>query len=148
MSKKAKKGLEIGSFVVTRDTGTEHDWVCIRAIVGNWTLRYRDDSALYGKILEMARNKEYHDLLRYFINMNFMLANTLPDAQFVKDFFVAFNDYTKRMVDAMKDPSRDEQDRHAEEAEALVGLQSEISEIIQESMDKTVDIIVDGDAKE
>ncbi|MCM1219941.1 MAG: hypothetical protein NC548_36170 [Lachnospiraceae bacterium] len=132
MSNKPKKLknviLQVGNFVITKDSG-EHDWVCIKATSGFWTLRYRDDHAMYGRILEMVRNKEAHDLLRYFINMCFMMASTLPDGPFVKGFFDAYQDYVNRMVERKGIPTEKEEDEAIEEMKTLHELQSELTDL-------------------
>lgn len=138
MDKVDIKELRLGNFIVGHSTENEQEWMCIRSIVGNWQMRYREDDAMYGKILEMMQNDEYHVLLRYFVNMNFIIASILPDGEFVKDFFVAFNNYTQRVVEGVRELTREEQDGHIEDVTAIVGLQKELDDIIQ-SASKTND---------
>lgn len=121
--------LQLGSFYVTRETGGEHDWVSIKAKDGGWTLRYRDDNFIYGQILQLVRDPEGHDLLRSFINMNYMLSNVLPDGEFVKGFFEVYQAYVVRMVAKKSIPTEKEEDDALKEMEALHELQSELTEL-------------------
>ena len=41
MSKKTN-GIQVGNFIVTRDNGSEHDWISIKAVSGFWSMRFRD----------------------------------------------------------------------------------------------------------
>lgn len=133
MSNKPKKFknaiLQLGNFVITKESGSEHDWVRIKAVSGFWTISFRDDNAMFGWIIEMARDKETHVLLRYFINMNFMIGSTLPDGQFVKEFFESYTSYINRMVESKGVPTEKEESEAVEEMQTLYELQAELTEL-------------------
>ena len=128
--KKKNVIVKIGSFVVCRDTSNEHDWISIKAINGFWSLRFRDDNPQFGKILEMARNPEYHDLLRHIINMNFALSNTVPDGEMAKDFYKSLNNYVARTIARSKTPTAEMEDAALKEMQILHELQTELTEVI------------------
>ena len=39
MSKKTN-GIQVGNFIVTRDNGSEHDWISIKAVSGFWSKKH------------------------------------------------------------------------------------------------------------
>ena len=51
MSKKTN-GIQVGNFIVTRDNGSEHDWISIKAVSGFWSMRFRDDNVMFSRIRE------------------------------------------------------------------------------------------------
>lgn len=127
--KKKNVVVQIGNFIVTRDTGGDHDWISIKAVSGFWSLRYRDDNPNFGKILEMARHPEYHDLLRHVINMNFALSNTIPDGEFAKDFYAALNNYVARTIARAETPTEEMEEAALKEMETLHELQAELTDL-------------------
>lgn len=127
--KKKNVITQIGNFIVCRDTGGDHDWISINAVSGFWSLRFRDDNPNFGKILEMARNTEYHDLLRHIINMNFALSNTVPDGEMAKDFYTALNNYVGRTIARAETPTEEMEDAALKEMQTLHELQAELIEV-------------------
>ena len=127
--KKKNVIVQIGSFVVTRDSGGGHDWISVKAVSGFRSLRFRDDNPNFGKILEMARNHQYHDLLRHIVNMNFALSNTVPDGEFARDFYAALNNFVERAVKRSKTPTEEMEDEALKEMETLHELQAELTEL-------------------
>lgn len=128
--KKKNVLAQIGNFVVTRDAGGEHEWISIKAVCGFWSLRFRDDNPNYGKILEMARNPQYHDLLRHIVNINFALSNTIPDGELAKDVYAALNGFVNRAVKRAGTPTEEMEAEALKEMETLHELQTELTELV------------------
>ena len=60
---KKTNGIQVGNFIVTRDNGSEHDWISIKAVSGFWSMRFRDDNGMFSRIRELANNKELREYL-------------------------------------------------------------------------------------
>lgn len=124
--------LRLDSFLITKETGAERNWVGVKSKDGFWSLRFRDDNPMYGKILKMAADEQYHVLLRHFINMSFSLTNIVPDGQFAKDFYVGLNAFVQRTIEHSKNPTEEEEKQAIEEQEVLYELQQELNDLTSE----------------
>ncbi len=88
MSKKTN-GIQVGNFIVTRDNGSEHDWISIKAVSGFWSMRFRDDNGMFSRIRELANNKELREYLETWIKVCFLISNATPDVKFMEEFLKA-----------------------------------------------------------
>lgn len=138
MSKnKKQKGLRLGNFIVCVETGSLHNWIVFRAVSGFWTLRFRDDNNMYANLLSLAREKKYHNFLEHYLTMNFVLSNSIPDMDFTKDFYEAYQRRVERIAAAEPEPTEEE------EQEALAEM--EFRNDIEKEYDKVKDEIEDGE---
>lgn len=88
MSKKTN-GIQVGNFIVTRDNGSEHDWISIKAVSGFWSMRFRDDNGMFSRIRELANNKELREYLETWIKVCFLISNATPMLSLWKSFLKA-----------------------------------------------------------
>ena len=93
MSKKTN-GIQVGNFIVTRDNGSEHDWISIKAVSGFWSMRFRDDNGMFSRIRELTNNKELREYLETWIKVCFLISNATPDVKFMEEFFKSYSDLT------------------------------------------------------
>ena len=96
MSKKTN-GIQVGNFIVTRDNGSEHDWISIKAVSGFWSMRFRDDNGMFSRIRELTNNKELREYLETWIKVCFLISNATPDVKFMEEFFKSYSDLTERL---------------------------------------------------
>ncbi len=118
-----------GNFEIILDAGAEHDYLRIRSISGHWSVSYRDDDEMYGKILAMVRDKSYERTLEYTIVYLFHTTTVLIDAEMANDYFSALERMFARMARAQGEPTDEENEEAIEEVRVL----GEVGEIINEN---------------
>ena len=91
MSKKTN-GIQVGNFIVTRDNGSEHDWISIKAVSGFWSMRFRDDNGMFSRIRELTNNKELREYLETWIKVMQPLTLSLWKS-FLKAILILPNGY-------------------------------------------------------
>lgn len=117
MSKKKNVIARVGNFEITKESGSEHDYIRIKAVSGSWAIMHRDDSPMYGAWLMMCKDPEYRKGMGVIITMSYHLTNSLLDKEFVEDFFNALDAMGKRRVEAAPVPTEQE------EADAIAEVQ-------------------------
>lgn len=117
MSKKKNIIARVGNFEIHKESGSEHDYLRIKAVGGHWAIIHRDDSPMYGAWLMMCRDPEYRKGMEVIITMSYTLTNSLLDKEFVEDFFNALDAMSKRRVEAAPIPTEQE------EADAIAEVQ-------------------------
>lgn len=131
MSKKKNVIARVGNFEITKESGSEHDYIRIKAVSGSWAIMHRDDSPMYGAWLMMCKDPEYRKGMEVIITMSYHLTNSLLDKQFVEDFFNALDAMGKRRVEAAPIPTEQEE----AEAIAEVEIMEEIKQTLNEARD-------------
>ena len=124
MSKKTN-GIQVGNFIVTRDNGSEHDWISIKAVSGFWSMRFRDDNEMFERIRLLANNKDFSEYMETWIKVNFLMANCTPDAEFMKDFFEAYTKMNERLLSRRKQISEEEDKAILEQEKATYELKEQ-----------------------
>lgn len=82
--------LRLGNFVVSKETGNGMDWVSVKASSGFWTVRYREDSSMYGTLMMLVDNESLHPYLDGWIHALYAMAATTPDLDFYQAFYEAY----------------------------------------------------------
>lgn len=131
MSKKKNVIARVGNFEITKESGSEHDYIRIKAVSGSWAIMHRDDSPMYGAWLMMCKDPEYRKGMEVIITMSYHLTNSLLDKEFVEDFFNALDAMGKRRVEAAPVPTEQEE----AEAIAEVEMMEEIKKTLNEERD-------------
>ena len=119
-----------GNFEITKDGGSEHDYLRIKSVSGHWGVTYRDDNEMYGKIMAMVRDKEYAQTLEYTIVYLYHTTTILIDAEFANDYFSALERMCNRMAAAAPVPTEAEEAEAIKEAEVM----KEAREILGDGM--------------
>lgn len=111
----SKKNIlaRVGNFEITKDGGSEHEYLRIKSISGHWGITYRDDNEMYGKIMAMINNEDYADTLEHTIVYLYHCTTILIDKQFGIDFLIALEAMKDRMIASSPLPTE------KEEAEAI-----------------------------
>ncbi len=106
----SKKNIiaRVGNFEITKDGGSEHDYLRIKSVSGHWGVTYRDDNEMYGKIMAMVRNEEYHETLQMTVLYIYYASSTLIDSEFAKDYFTALEAMRDRMAEIKPNPTEEE----------------------------------------
>lgn len=119
----------VGNFEITKDGGSEHEYLRIKTVSGDWGVMYRDDSEMYGKLMTMIRDKEYEKTLELHVLHLFYTTTILIDQQFALDFVVALEALRDRMAKAAKEPTEEEETEAIKEAEVMEDMQKLASEL-------------------
>ena len=125
----SKKNIiaRVNNFEITKDGGSEHDYLRIKSVSGHWGVIYRDDNEMYGKIMAMVHDKEYAQTLEFTIIYLFNTTSILIDAEFANDYFSALERMRDRMVAAAPTPTEAEEDEAIAEAEVMEDMKNLIN---------------------
>ncbi|PXV62361.1 hypothetical protein CLV62_12049 [Dysgonomonas alginatilytica] len=104
---KKKKGIQIGNFIVTFDTGNLKA-VKITSVAENWNVRYREDNILYAWILNELKTEEGREVLHLAFACWFAASNGIPDDTFLEDVVQAYTRSIERMKEGVKRLSEEE----------------------------------------
>ena len=128
MSNKEEKYViaRFGNFVVLKKNMAGMDFITVRASSGFWNVRYREDSQMYGNILMMVRNKDFHKYLENWITALYVMAHAMPDLKFYEDFMNAYHSMQGRI---MPPKATEEEDKAAlEEVRAMHEMKEELNQ--------------------
>ncbi|MBR8706943.1 hypothetical protein [Bacteroides pyogenes] len=128
MSKK-KDGIQVGNFIVTRDSGSEHDWIGIKAVSGFWSIRFRDDNMMFVRIRELANNKEFHEYLEAWIRVCYLISNSTPDVPFLDEFFKSYSALSERLRALQNPVSTEDDEKVLEEERIMNNLKEAVKEV-------------------
>lgn len=109
----------VNNFEITKDGGSEHDYLRIKSVSGHWGVTYRDDNEMYGKIMAMVRDKEHAKHLELYVLHIFYTTNIVIDEQFGLDFMIALEAMRDRMAKAQGEPTEEEEAEAIKEAEVM-----------------------------
>lgn len=117
----SKKNIiaRVGNFEITKDGGSEHDYLRIKSVSGHWGVTYRDDNEMYGKIMAMVRDKEQAKHLELYVLHIYYTTNIVIDEQFGLDFMIALEAMRDRMAKAQGEPTEAEEAEAIKEAEVI-----------------------------
>ncbi|MDE7346072.1 MAG: hypothetical protein K2N48_04930 [Muribaculaceae bacterium] len=127
----SKKNIiaRVGNFEITKDGGSEHDYLRIKSVSGHWGVTYRDDNEMYGKIMAMVRDKEQAKHLELYVLHIYYTTNIVIDEQFALDFIIALEAMRDRMAKAQGEPTEEEEAEAIKEAEAFTMINDQLSMI-------------------
>lgn len=128
MSKKKNVIARVGNFEIHKESGPEHDYLCIKAINGSWAIMHRDDSPMYGAWMMMCKDPEYRKGMEVIIAMSYHLTNSILDKEFVEDFFNALDAMGKRRVEAAPIPTEQEEADAIAEVEMMEEAKKNLAE--------------------
>lgn len=100
----------VGNFVITKESGNGMDWVSVKAVSGFWTVRYREDSRMYGMLVMMSKNKALEKYLENWVTALYTMAQSTPDLKFYEEFMHAYQGLTER---AKLPEATEEEDKEA-----------------------------------
>lgn len=109
MSKKKNVIARVGNFEITKESGPEHDYIRIKAVNGHWGIMHRDDSPMYGVWLAMCKDPEGKQWLEMRTVMEFTMSQMLYDEGFLRDWWKAIEEFSKRKVEAAPIPTEQEE---------------------------------------
>ena len=117
----SKKNIiaRVGNFEITKDVGSEHDYLRIKSVSGHWGVTYRDDNEMYGKIMAMVRDPDYAKALELYVLHIYHTTSIVIDEQFALDFMVALEAMRDRMAKAQGEPTEEEEAEAIKEAEVM-----------------------------
>ena len=126
MEKKEKNVLaRVGNFVIVKESGNGMDWVSVKATSGFWTVRYREDSLMYGSLLMMAKDEVLRPYLENWVTSLYVMAQSVPDLEFYGDFLKAYHSMQGRMMP--KDATEEEDKAALEEVRSIYEMEEGLS---------------------
>lgn len=127
MEKKEKNVVaRVGNFVIVKESGNGMDWVSVKATSGFWTVRYREDSLMYGSLLMMAKDEVLRPYLENLVTSLYVMAQAVPDLEFYGDFLNAYQALQERRENA---PATEEEDKAAlEEVRVMEEMKEELKD--------------------
>lgn len=119
MSNSKKVIARLGNFEVVQDKSSVYNYIRIRVVGGHWSIAYRDDSSMYGKILLMAKQEEYKETLEHTILFLYNFTTMLVDREFVNDFAKAVFAMQERIAKVQAEPTEEENENAIREAAVI-----------------------------
>ena len=141
--KQEKKKWQIGNFLLCVDSNSDGSFVVLKSLEKNWSVRWRDDTLMFGTMLSLAKNEDAQEYLHSLITLMYIATGyphdlvalstkqELPLMNGFAKLFAAQNDYE---VSLAKKPTKKEN----EEALKDVALQEEIKEQLEKLQDEEV----------
>lgn len=128
MSNQRKVIARVGNFEVVKDKNAVYEYIRIRAIGGDWSIAYREDNHMYGKILLMAKKEDYKATLEHTIIFLYHFTNMLVDREFVNDFTKSVFAMQERIAKAQPEPTEEEQEDAMREAKIIEDAKKHLSD--------------------
>lgn len=124
MEKKEKNVIaRVGNFVIVKESGNGMDWVSVKAVSGNWTVRYREDSRMYGMLVMMSKNKALRPYLENWVTSLYLMAQSTPDLKFYEEFLHAYEGLQERSK--LPDATEEEDKAALEEVRTMEEMKEE-----------------------
>ncbi len=134
MSKK-KNILQLGNFAISKDCGGGHDWLCVKAVNGFWTLRFRDDNLMYARLKMLIEEKTLHEYLSTYITTVYLISNTTPDIDYFNDFFKSYSAMAERNKKLAKQATQEEDEKIINDMQTIQEIKENIATIEKSSSD-------------
>jgi len=77
MGSKKSKWLQVGNFLLGTEKNSKGDFVVCKAVSGIWSIRWRNDTLMYGSMLGLMREKNAHEYLHTLLTLMYV-ASTYP----------------------------------------------------------------------
>lgn len=90
-----KKVKQFGNFVVTHDE--KGGFVAIKAVVGFWQLRFRNDHLMFGTLLRFCKDNSMDRYFEHLFSIWYMMTQGLPDGKCLEDIANACEGWYKRL---------------------------------------------------
>lgn len=135
MSRKKKEWLQIGNFLLGHEKNSKGDFVVCKAVSGIWSVRWRNDTLMYGSMLGLMSEKNAHEYLHALLTLMYVATtyphdmvslatrNEMPFIQGFAQLIGEQNDYEQ----SLKPPVSDEEDaKILEEERMMIELEDEL----------------------
>lgn len=129
MAQKLKK--QFGNFVFVHDE--KSGFVAVKAVVGFWQIRYRNDHPMFGVLLRFFDDKEMEPYFEHLFSLWYMMTQGLPDGKCLEDIVTACDEWYKRMNEGLViDPvDKEEDDKILNDVASI----DSIGELLKEEME-------------
>lgn len=97
MAQRLKK--RFGNFVLVHDE--KNGFVAVKAVVGFWQIRYRNDHPMFGVLLKFGSEKEMEPYFEHLFSLWYMMTQGLPDGKCLDDIVTACDGWYKRMNEGL-----------------------------------------------
>lgn len=149
MSKKSEdKWIHVGSYELGIEKNSIGSVLVCRSIAKNWSVRWRDDTMMFGMMLSIARNENAREYLHSLLTVMFVVTtyphdlvaltekNEMPFMQGVADLLHNQNEYESSM---RPQPTEEENQQAIEEMRRIAEVESELAEIVKEENEEESD---------
>ena len=132
MSKKKNNNdkLQVGNFMLKRESNKMGEFMAVKALNGQWQMRWGDGCLMYGHLLRMMQEKDESNLHALF----FLLFAT-TSCMHSTEFYLGLNKLIVEELDAVpeeKQPTEKEEEEALKEVQEMTELQDELEQIEKE----------------
>lgn len=143
-SKRNKNWLQVGNFLLGKEKNSKGEFVCVKSLVQDWSIRWREDSMMYGQMLNLMKNEGAHEYLYCLLAMMYITTTHPHDiASYANKKGIPFMNGIAKLIkeEAEYEMSLMSQDESMTDEEALkeVGDMEEIKQTL-EQMEKGEDV--------
>lgn len=154
MSKKdEEKWIQVGSYQIGIERNSVGSMLVCRSVAKNWSVRWRDDTMMFGMMLSLARNENAREYLHSLLTVMFV-ATTYPhdlvaltekgEMPFMTGMAELLNKQNEFESSLRPQPTDEENQKAIDEMKRIAEMESELNEVMKEEGDGAEEVQQEG----
>lgn len=153
MKKNEQKWISVGNYEVGIEKSAKGTMLVCRSIACNWSVRWRDDTMMFGLMLSLARNENAREYLHSLITAMFA-TTTYPhdlvavteknDMPFMTGLIELIHKQNEYEASLKPQPTEEEEKESLEEMRRMVEMESEMAEMMKEEENDGEEVHAEG----
>lgn len=140
--KKEKKWTQVGNFEIGIEKSSNGTMLVCRSVAKNWSVRWRDDTIMFGLMLSIAREEGARDYLHSLITVMFAVttyphdlvaATNKGEMPFMSGILELIQKQNAYESSLKPQPTEEENEKSIEEMRRIAEMENEMAEMIKES---------------
>ena len=132
------KWTQIGNFLLCHEKNSFGEVLCVKAVSGQWSIRWSDDTMLYAVLSRLMDDKKCHSYVEALLCLFFAATNYAHDfmalaetqqTPFIDGFSKLMNEQTEREVALKGEASQEEDDAALKEVGELQEIMDELERL-------------------
>lgn len=140
--------VQVGNYEIGTEKSSKGTMLVCRSIACNWSVRWRDDTMMFGLMLSLARNENTHEYLHSLITAMFA-ATTYPhdlvaitekgEMPFMTGLIELIHKQNEYEASLKPQPTEEEQQESIEEMRRMAEIEGEMAEMMKEETEDDTD---------
>ena len=145
--KNENKWIQVGSFEIGIEKNSVGSMLVCRSIAQNWSVRWRDDTMMFGLMLSLAREEGAREYLHSLI-MTMFAVTTYPhdlaaisekkEMPFMEGLIELINKQNEYEASLRPQPTDEENEKSLEEMRRMAEVEKELNEMLEEADNEEV----------
>lgn len=145
--KNENKWIQVGSFEIGIEKNSIGSMLVCRSIAQNWSVRWRDDTMMFGLMLSLAREEGAREYLHSLI-MTMFAVTTYPhdlvaisekkEMPFMEGLIELINKQNEYEASLRPQPTDEENEKSLEEMRRMAEVENELNEMLEEADNEEV----------